>query len=45
MHIHLVKNCLEAIAVKVSIAEIRKLSDELVARRGVRIFRTIFGST
>ena len=40
MHIHLSeRDCLEAIAVKGDVAEIRKLSDELAAKRGVKILK------
>jgi len=42
MHIHLSeRECLEAIAVKGSSSEIRKLSDELTAKKGVKILRTV----
>jgi CopG family nickel-responsive transcriptional regulator len=42
MHIHLnERDCLEAIAVKGDAAEIRKLSDELAAKRGVKILKTV----
>jgi CopG family nickel-responsive transcriptional regulator len=42
MHIHLSeRDCLEAIAVKGGAAEIRRLSDELTARRGVKILKTM----
>ncbi|MEM3459561.1 MAG: nickel-responsive transcriptional regulator NikR [Candidatus Bathyarchaeia archaeon] len=42
MHTHLSEHdCLEAIAVKGNAAEIRKLSDELAARRGVKILKTM----
>jgi CopG family nickel-responsive transcriptional regulator len=42
MHIHLSeRDCLEAIAVKGDAAEIRKLSDELAAKRGVKILKTM----
>jgi CopG family nickel-responsive transcriptional regulator len=45
MHIHLSeKDCLEAIAVKGDVAEIRKLSDELTAKRGVKILKTMIVS-
>jgi CopG family nickel-responsive transcriptional regulator len=45
MHIHLSeKDCLEAIAVKGDVAEIRKLSDELASKRGVRILKTMLVS-
>lgn len=41
MHIHLSETeCLEAIAVKGNGVEIRKLSDELAAKKGVRLLRT-----
>jgi len=43
MHIHLTeRDCLEAIAVKGDAGEIRKLSDELAAKRGVKILKTMF---
>jgi CopG family nickel-responsive transcriptional regulator len=42
MHIHLSdRECLETIAVKGNNKEIRKLSDELAAKRGVKMLRTI----
>jgi metal-responsive CopG/Arc/MetJ family transcriptional regulator len=42
MHIHLSeKECLEAIAVKGDGAEIRKLSNELAAKKGVKLLRTM----
>ena len=45
MHIHLSeKDCLEAIAVKGDVAEIRKLSDELASKRGVKILKTMLVS-
>jgi len=45
MHIHLSeRECLEAIAVKGDAVEIRKLSDELAARRGVKILKTMIVS-
>jgi metal-responsive CopG/Arc/MetJ family transcriptional regulator len=41
MHIHLSeRECLEAIAVKGNGVEIRKLSDELAAKKGVKLLRT-----
>jgi len=41
MHIHLSETeCLEAIAVKGNAAQIRKLSDELSASRGVKMLKT-----
>jgi len=45
MHIHLSKkDCLEAIAVRGDVAEIRKLSDELTAKRGVKILKAMLVS-
>lgn len=45
MHIHLSeRDCLEAIAVKSDAAEIRKLSDKLSAKRGVKILKTMLVS-
>jgi CopG family nickel-responsive transcriptional regulator len=45
MHIHLnERDCLEAIAVKGDAAEVRKLSDELAAKRGVKILKTVLVS-
>jgi CopG family nickel-responsive transcriptional regulator len=42
LHIHLgERDCLEAIAVKGTGAEIRKLSDELATKRGVKILKTM----
>ena len=42
MHIHLnERECLETIAVKGNSNEIRNLSDELTAKRGVKMLRTI----
>jgi CopG family nickel-responsive transcriptional regulator len=42
MHIHLSeRDCLEAIAIKGDAAEARKLSDELSAKRGVKILKTM----
>jgi CopG family nickel-responsive transcriptional regulator len=42
MHIHLSeRECLEAIAVKGDGAAIRKLSNELAAKRGVKLLRTM----
>jgi CopG family nickel-responsive transcriptional regulator len=41
MHIHISETeCLEAIAVKGNGVEIRKLSDELAAKKGVKLLRT-----
>lgn len=45
MHIHLSeRDCLEAIAVKGDVAYIRKLSDELAAKRGVKTLKTMIMS-
>ncbi|MGQ9539113.1 MAG: nickel-responsive transcriptional regulator NikR [Candidatus Bathycorpusculaceae bacterium] len=45
MHIHLSeRECLEAIAVKGDAAEIRKLSDELSSKRGVKLLKTMIVS-
>ncbi len=45
MHIHLGKqDCLETIAVKGKASEIRKLSDELTTKRGVKILKTMIVS-
>lgn len=42
MHIHLSeRDCLEAIAVKGDAAEVRRLSDELAAKRGVKMLKTM----
>jgi CopG family nickel-responsive transcriptional regulator len=42
MHIHISeRDCLEAIAVKGKVSAIRKLSDELATRRGVKILKTV----
>ena len=42
MHIHLNKrDCLEAVAVKGEIAKIRRLGDELAAKKGVKILRAL----
>ena len=42
MHIHLSeRECLEAIAVKGDGTEIRKLSNELAAKKGVKLLRTM----
>ena len=42
MHIHLSeRECLEAIAVKGDASKVRKLSDELAAKRGVKILKTM----
>jgi CopG family nickel-responsive transcriptional regulator len=40
MHIHLNEtDCLEAIAVKGNAAEVRKLRDQLVAKKGVKLIK------
>jgi CopG family transcriptional regulator, nickel-responsive regulator len=45
LHIHIsAKDCLEAIAVKGKVSEIRKLSDELATKRGVKIIKTIIAA-
>lgn len=45
MHIHLSeRDCLEAIAVKGDAREVRHLSDELAAKRGVKILKTMLVS-
>jgi len=42
MHIHLgERDCLETIAVKGKASEIRKLSDELATKRGVKILKSM----
>ncbi|MCS7115479.1 MAG: nickel-responsive transcriptional regulator NikR [Nitrososphaerota archaeon] len=42
MHIHLTeRDCLEAIAVKGNAEDIRRLSDELSSKRGVKILKTM----
>jgi CopG family nickel-responsive transcriptional regulator len=45
MHIHISeRDCLEAIAVKGKVSEIRKLSDELTTKRGVKILKAIIAT-
>lgn len=45
MHIHLTeRECLEAIAVKGDASEIRKLSDKLASKRGVKLLKTMIVS-
>jgi len=45
MHIHIgEQDCLEAIAVKGKATEIRKLSNELTTKRGVKILKTMIVS-
>ncbi len=42
LHIHISeRDCLEAIAVKGKASEIRKLSDELTTKKGVKILKTM----
>jgi CopG family nickel-responsive transcriptional regulator len=42
MHVHLSeRDCLEAIAVKGDATKVRQLSDELAAKRGVKILKTM----
>ena len=46
MHIHISeRDCLEAIAVKGKVSEIRKLSDELATKRGVKTLKTIIATS
>ena len=45
MHVHLnERDCLEAVAMNGKAADIRKLSDELAAKRGVKILKSMFVS-
>jgi len=45
MHIHIgERNCLEAIAVRGKASEIRRLSNELTTKRGVKILKTMIVS-
>jgi CopG family nickel-responsive transcriptional regulator len=45
MHIHVSeRDCLEAIAVKGKVSTIRKLSDEIATRRGVKILKTVIAT-
>ncbi|MGD6851754.1 MAG: nickel-responsive transcriptional regulator NikR [Candidatus Bathyarchaeia archaeon] len=45
MHIHISeRDCLEAIAVKGKVSEIRKLADELTTKRGVKTLKTIIAT-
>jgi len=45
MHVHLnERECLEAIAVRGNAAEIRRLSNELTAKKGVRLLKTMIAS-
>ena len=45
MHIHIgERDCLEAIAVKGKASEIRKLSNELTTKKGVKILKTMIVS-
>jgi CopG family transcriptional regulator, nickel-responsive regulator len=46
MHIHISdRDCLEAIAVRGRVAEIRKLGDELATKRGVKTLKTIIAAS
>ncbi|MGQ9680815.1 MAG: nickel-responsive transcriptional regulator NikR [Candidatus Bathyarchaeia archaeon] len=46
MHIHLnERDCLEAIAVRGDVEEIKRLSNELSAQKGVKIFKTMLIAT
>ena len=46
MHVHLSEtDCLEVIAVRGDVSEIRKLNDELASKRGVKIAKTILIAT
>jgi len=45
MHVHMSEqDCLEVVAVKGSASQIRKLSDELATKRGVKIFKRMIVS-
>ncbi|MEM1589536.1 MAG: nickel-responsive transcriptional regulator NikR [Candidatus Bathyarchaeia archaeon] len=45
MHIHLTeRDCLEAVAVRGDAAEIRKLSDEIASKRGVKLLKAMIVS-
>ncbi len=45
MHIHINPNdCLEIIAIKGKVSEIKTLSDELATRRGVKLVKTIIAT-
>ena len=45
MHVHISeRDCLEAIVVKGKVAEIRKLSNELGTKRGVKILKTVIAT-
>jgi CopG family nickel-responsive transcriptional regulator len=42
LHVHIgERDCLEAIAVKGKVADLRHLSDELATKRGVKILKTV----
>jgi CopG family transcriptional regulator, nickel-responsive regulator len=45
MHIHVnEKDCLEVIAIKGNVSEVKHLSDELATRRGVKLVKTIMAT-
>lgn len=45
MHIHVnEKDCLEVIAIKGEVSEVKHLSDELATRRGVKLVKTIMAT-
>jgi CopG family nickel-responsive transcriptional regulator len=45
LHVHISeRDCLEAIVVKGKVSEIRKLSDELATKRGVKILKTVIAT-
>jgi len=46
MHIHLSeRDCLEAIAVRGEVSDIRRLNDELASKRGVKMVKTVLVAT
>jgi len=45
MHIHVSdKDCLEVIAIKGKVSEVKHLSDELATRRGVKLVKTVIAT-
>jgi CopG family transcriptional regulator, nickel-responsive regulator len=45
MHIHVnEKDCLEVIAIKGKVSEVKHLSDELTTRRGVKLVKTVMAT-
>lgn len=45
MHIHVnEKDCLEVIAIKGEVSEVKHLSDELATRRGVKLVKTVMAT-